>query len=54
MDTIYQIVAYAYWVIVFYFAFMMFWKLVTEKRLHMQVAIAIAIIPFIYRLLGVK
>ncbi len=54
LDTIYNLVLYAYWIIVLYFAFMLFWELVTQKKLHMQIGIAIALIPFIYRLLGIK
>ena len=54
MDIVYLVVSYLYWLIVLYFACMMFWKLLSEKRLHMQVAIAIALVPFIYRLLHLK
>jgi uncharacterized membrane protein len=54
MDIIYTIVTYVYWLIVLYFAVHMFLKLLGEKRLYMQVAISIALIPFIYRLLHLK
>lgn len=54
MDIVYVAVTYFYWLIVLYFACMMFWKLVMEKKLHMQIAISIALIPFIYRLLHIK
>jgi hypothetical protein len=54
MDIIYIGVSYLYWLIVLYFAVMMFWRLVTENRLYMQVAIAIAMIPFVYRILHIK
>ena len=54
MDIVYLVVSYLYWLIVLYFTGMMFWKLLSEKKLHMQVAIAIALVPFIYRLLHLK
>ena len=54
MDIAYLAASYLYGLIVLYFAIMMFWKLLSEKRLHMQVAIAIALVPFIYRLLHLK
>jgi hypothetical protein len=43
-----------YYVIVLYFAAMMFWELVTEKATSKQVAISVALVPFIYRLLYIK
>ena len=52
--TIYQLVTAIYYVIVLYFAAMIFWQLVTEKVLSKQVAISIALLPFIYRLLYIK
>lgn len=52
--TIYQLVTAVYYVIVLYFAAMMFWHLVTEKVLSKQVAVAVALMPFIYRLLYIK
>jgi uncharacterized membrane protein len=52
--TIYQIVTAIYYVIVLYFAAMILWQLVTEKALSKQVAIAIAMVPFLYRLLYIK
>jgi len=52
--TIYQAITAIYYVIVLYFAAMIFWELITEKRLHMQVAISIALVPFLYRLLYIK
>ncbi len=52
--TIYSAVTAIYYLIVLYFAAMIFWKLITEERLSMQVAIAIALLPFLYRLLYLK
>jgi len=52
--TIYSYVTVIYYVIVLYFAVMIFWKLITEERLSMQVAIVIALMPFLYRLLYLK
>jgi uncharacterized membrane protein len=52
--TIYSYVTAIYYVIVLYFAVMIFWKLITEEHLPMQVAIAIALVPFLYRLLYIK
>ncbi len=52
--TIYQGVTAIYYLIVLYFAGMIFWKLITEERLSMQVAISIALLPFLYRLLYLK
>lgn len=52
--TIYQVVTAVYYVIVLYFAAMMFWLLISEKAVSKQVAISIALIPFIYRLLYIK
>lgn len=52
--TIYQMITPVYYVIVLYFAAMMFWQLITEKVLSKQVAISIALLPFIYRLLYIK
>ena len=52
--TIYWIVTAFYYLIVLYFAGMIFWQLVTEERLSKQVAIAIALLPFIYRLMYIK
>ncbi len=52
--TIYNAVTLIYYVIVLYFAVMIFWKLITEERLSMQVAISIALLPFLYRLLYLK
>ena len=54
LDTVYQIVTYLYWIIVLYFTVMLAWELVTEKKIHMQIAIALAMIPFLYRLFGIK
>ncbi len=52
--TIYATVTAIYYLIVLYFAGMILWGLVTEKQLSMQVAIAIALLPFLYRLLYLK
>ena len=52
--TVYQVITVFYYVIVLYFAAMIFWRLITEERLSMQMAIAIALIPFLYRLLYIK
>ena len=52
--TIYHGITAIYYVIVLYFAAMIFWRLVTEERLSMQVAISIALLPFLYRLLYIK
>jgi len=52
--TIYQMITAVYYVIVLYFAVMIFLQLINEKTLSKQVAIAIAIVPFIYRLLYIK
>jgi len=52
--TIYQVVTVLYYLIVLYFAGMIFWELVTDKRPWMQVAIAIALLPFLLRLLYIK
>ncbi len=52
--TIYQVVTAIYYVIVLYFAAMMFWELITEKVTSKQVAISVALMPFIYRLLYIK
>ena len=52
--TIYQVVTAIYYVIVLYFAAMMFWLLISEKVTSKQVAISVALIPFIYRLLYIK
>jgi uncharacterized membrane protein len=52
--TIYQVVTFLYYLIVLYFAVMILWRLIIEERLHMQVAIAIALLPFLYRLLYIK
>jgi uncharacterized membrane protein len=52
--TIYQLITVLYYVIVLYFAVMILWKLITEERLSMQVAISIALLPFLYRLLYLK
>jgi uncharacterized membrane protein len=52
--TIYHVVTFLYYLIVLYFAVMIFWRLIIEERLHMQVAIAIALLPFLYRLLYIK
>jgi len=52
--TIYQVITAVYYVIVLYFAVMIFLQLITEKALSKQVAIAIALLPFIYRLLYIK
>lgn len=54
MDIVYLLVTYYYWLIVLYFAAMMFWKMMGEKKLHLQIGIAIALIPFIYRLIHLK
>jgi uncharacterized membrane protein len=52
--TVYQAITAVYYVIVLYFAVMIFWRLITEERLSMQVAITIALLPFLYRLLYIK
>jgi hypothetical protein len=52
--TIYQVITAVYYVIVLYFAAMIFWQLITEKALSKQVAISVALLPFIYRLLYIK
>jgi hypothetical protein len=52
--TIYQWITGVYYVIVLYFAAMIFWELITEKVLSKQVAISIALLPFLYRLLYIK
>lgn len=52
--TVYQVITGFYYVIVLYFAAMIFWRLITEERLSMQVAISIALLPFLYRLLYFK
>ena len=52
--TIYHVITAIYYVIVLYFAVMIFWQLITEERLSMQVAISIALLPFLYRLLYIK
>jgi len=52
--TIYHVVTAVYYVIVLYFAVMIFWRLIIDERLHMQVAISIALVPFLYRLLYIK
>ncbi len=52
--TIYQVITAVYYVIVLYFAAMMFWELVTEKVTSKQVAISVALVPFIYRLMYIK
>jgi uncharacterized membrane protein len=52
--TIYSYVTVISYLIVLYFAVMILWKLITEERLSMQVAIAIALMPFLYRLLYLK
>ncbi|MCL2102559.1 MAG: hypothetical protein FWH25_00815 [Syntrophorhabdaceae bacterium] len=52
--TIYQVIMSIYYVIALYFAVMIFWQLITEKSLSKQVAISIALLPFIYRLLHIK
>jgi hypothetical protein len=52
--TIYQVVTAFYYVIVLYFAAMIFWELITEKVTSKQIAISIALVPFIYRLLYIK
>ena len=52
--TIYQLVTAIYYVIVLYFAAMMFWYLITEKSTSKQVAVSIALMPFLYRLLYIK
>lgn len=52
--TIYSYVTVIYYLIVLYFAVMIFWKLITEEQVSMQVAIAIALMPFLYRLLYLK
>jgi hypothetical protein len=52
--TIYHVITAIYYVIVLYFAVMIFWQLITEEHLSMQVAISIALVPFIYRLLYIK
>lgn len=52
--TIYHVITAIYYVIVLYFAAMILWQLITEKRLSMQVAISITLLPFLYRLLYIK
>lgn len=52
--TIYQVITVFYYVIVLYFAVMLCWRLITEERVSMQVAIAVALLPFLYRLLYLK
>ena len=52
--NMYSLVTVFYYVIVLYFAVMLVWQLITEKRLSMQIAIAIALIPFVLRLLYIK
>ena len=52
--TIYDVVMFLYYVIVLYFAVMIFWELVTDNRPWMQVAIAISVIPFLLRLFHIK
>jgi uncharacterized membrane protein len=52
--NIYTVITGFYYIIVLYFAGMLFWELITEKKLSMQVAIAIALIPFLLRLLYIK
>ncbi len=52
--TVFQLVTAVYYVIVLYFAAMIFWQLIVEKSLSKQVAIAVALMPFIYRLLYIK
>ena len=52
--TLYRGVTAIYYLIVLYFAGMIFWKLISEERRSMQVAIAIALLPFLYRLLYLK
>lgn len=52
--NVYYLITVIYYIIVLYFAVMMFWKLITEEKLSNQIAIAIAMIPFIYRLLYIK
>jgi hypothetical protein len=52
--TIYHGITAIYYVIVLYFAAMIFWELITEKVLSKQVAISIALLPFLYRLLYIK
>jgi uncharacterized membrane protein len=52
--TIYHVITAIYYVIVLYFAVMILWRLITEERLSMQVAISIALLPFLYRLLYIK
>jgi hypothetical protein len=52
--TIYHVVTFLYYLIVLYFAGMIFWELVTDKRPWMQVAIAFALIPFLLRVLHIK
>jgi uncharacterized membrane protein len=52
--TIYHVITAIYYVIVLYFAVMIFWQLVSEERLSKQVAISIALLPFLYRLLYIK
>lgn len=52
--TMYHGITVVYYLIVLYFAAMMSWKLITEERLSMQVAISIALLPFLYRLLYLK
>jgi hypothetical protein len=54
MDRVYGVATGVYWLIILYFLAMMFWKLITESKLSMQIAISIAMIPFLYRLLGIK
>lgn len=52
--TVYQVITGFYYLIVLYFAVMIFWRLITEERPVMQIAISIALLPFLYRLLCLK
>jgi hypothetical protein len=52
--TIYHVITAIYYVIVLYFAAMIFWRLIIEEHLSKQVAISIALLPFLYRLLYIK
>jgi len=52
--TVYHAITAVYYVIVLYFAVMLVWRLITEERASMQVAISIALLPFLYRLLYLK
>ena len=52
--TVYQVITVFYYVIVLYFAAMIFWRLITEERPFMQIAISVALLPFLYRLLYLK